>query len=92
MKFVLPLMWMINDFNSTIKRKHFDTIRERYQIPDDIPIRLPFKFEKCYYCGADDIGVYEQMFKAGFRLPLSALQHRLLQYLGLAVTQIAPNT
>ena len=29
-KFVLPLIWMVNDFNSTIKRKHFDTLRERY--------------------------------------------------------------
>ena len=25
-KFVLPLMWSVNDFNSTIKRKHFDTL------------------------------------------------------------------
>ena len=31
------------------------------------------------------------MFKAGFRLPLSALHCRLLQYLGLVVTQIALN-
>ena len=30
------------------------------------------------------------MFKAGLR-PLSARHCRLLQYLGLAVTQIAPN-
>ena len=29
-KFVLPLMWMVNDFNSSIKRKHFDTLWERY--------------------------------------------------------------
>jgi len=50
--FVLPLMWTVNDFNSTIK---------------------------------------EQMFKAGFRLPLSAIHRCLLQYLGLAVTQIALN-
>lgn len=31
------------------------------------------------------------MFKARFRLPLSALHHRLLQYLGLPITQISPN-
>ena len=35
--------------------------------------------------------MYEKMFKARFRLLLSALHHRLLQYLGLAVTQIALN-
>ena len=58
-KFVLPLMWMVNDFNSTIQRKHFNTLRERYQILDDIPIHLPFKFEKCYYRGVDDVEVYE---------------------------------
>ena len=29
-KFVLPLMWTVNDFNSTIKRKHFYTLRGRY--------------------------------------------------------------
>nr|POE50366.1 hypothetical protein CFP56_55177 [Quercus suber] len=90
-KFVLPLMWMVNDFKSTIKIKHFDTLRERYQIPIDIPIHLPFKFEKCYYDGTNDVDVYEKMFKARFRLPLSALHHHLLQYLGLSVTQIAPN-
>ena len=90
-KFVLPLMWTVNDFNSTIQIKHFNTLRERYQILDDIPIHLPFKFEKCYYRGVDDVKVYEQMFKVGFRLPLSALQRRLLQYLGLVVTHIASN-
>ena len=84
-------MWTVNDFNSTIQRKHLDTLRERYQIPINILIRLPFKFEKCYYRGVDDVGVYEQMFKARFRLPLSALHRRLFQYLGLAVTQIVPN-
>ena len=79
-------MWIVNDFNSTIKTKHFNTLRERYQVLVDIPIRLPFKFEKCYYRGADGVRVYKQMFKARFRLPLSALCRRLLQYLGLAIT------
>ena len=77
-KFVLPLMWMVNDFNLTIKRKHFDALWERYQISLDIPIHLPFKFEKCYYRGVDDVRVYKQMFKVGFGLPLSALHRHLL--------------
>jgi len=54
-------------------------------------MHLPFKLEKCYYKGAKDVVVYEQMLKAGLRFPLSALHHRLLQYLGLAVTKISPN-
>ena len=81
----------MNDFNSTIKKKHFETLREKYQIPVGILILLPFKFEKCYYKGAEDVGVYEQMLKAWLRFPLSALHRCLLQYLGLAVTQIFLN-
>ena len=29
-KFLLPHMWTVNEFNSTIKRPHFETLRERY--------------------------------------------------------------
>ena len=88
---MLPL-WTVNDFISSIKQTHFDTLREKYQIPIHIPIHLPYKFEKSYYRGVDDIGVYEEMLKPGLRFPLSALHCRLLQYLGLAVTQISPNS
>ena len=48
-EFLLLPLWTVNDFNSSIKEKHFETLRERYKIPVVIPIRLPFKFEKCYY-------------------------------------------
>uniref|UniRef100_A0A7N2LC38 Uncharacterized protein n=1 Tax=Quercus lobata TaxID=97700 RepID=A0A7N2LC38_QUELO len=65
---------------------------EKYQIPINIPIRLPLKREKCYYKGVEDVGVYEQMLKTRLRFPLSSLYRRLLQYLGLAITQISSNT
>ena len=81
----------MTDFRSTIKKKYFDTLREKYQIPISIPIRLPFKLEKFYYQGDEDVKVYKQMFKAGLRFPLRTFHHCLLQYLGLAVTQISPN-
>ena len=90
-EFIILLLWTVNDFKSTIKEKHFNTLREKYQIPHHISILLPYKFEKCYYQGVDDVGIYEQMLKAGLRFLLSALHHRLLQYLGLAVTQVSPN-
>ena len=76
---------------STIKEPHFKTLRANYQIPDYIPIRLPYKSEKCYYEGVDSVGVYEQVLKAGLRFPLSSLHHELLKYLGLSVSQISPN-
>ena len=54
-------------------------------------MHLPFKLEKSYYKGVEEVGVYEQMLKAGLRFPLSALHRHLLQYLGLAITQISPS-
>ena len=70
---------------------HFKTIRAIYQIPDHIPIRLPYKAEKCYYDGVDDLKVYEQALKASLRFPLNTLKRELLQHFGLSVSQISPN-
>ena len=82
---------MVNDFTSTIKESHFKTLRDKYQILDNIPIRLPYKLEKCYYDGIEGVGVYEQMLKVGLRFPLSSLHRQLFQHLGLSVNQISPN-
>ena len=90
-EFIMLPLWMVNDFTSSIKETHFNTLGEKYQIPAHIPIRLPYKSEKCYYEGVERVGVYKQMLKAGLRFLLSALHCRLLQYLGLAVTQISSN-
>ena len=87
---MLPI-WTVNDFISTIKQTHFKTLREKYQIPVNIPLHLPYQSEKCYYEGVEGVGVYKQMLKAGLKFPLSALHCHLLQYLGLVVTQISPN-
>ena len=90
-KFILLPLWTVNDFVSKIKESHFKTLRDKYQIPVHIPMHLPYKSEKCYYEGLEDVGIYEQMLKVGLKFPLSALHRRLLQYLGMSVTQISPN-
>ena len=73
-EFVMLPEWTVHNFMSTIKDVHFKTLRVIYQIPDHIPIRLPFKSEKCYYDGVEDVGVYEQALKAGLRFPLNTLK------------------
>ena len=78
-EFILLPLWMVNEFKFTIKQKHFDTLKDKYQIPHNIPIYLLYKSEKCYYQGVNYVGVYEQMLKVGLRFPLSALHCRLLQ-------------
>ena len=40
-EFVMLPEWTVNDFNSTIKEKHFSTFRANYQIPDNIPSVYP---------------------------------------------------
>ena len=90
-EFIMLLEWMVNDFNSTIKEKNFSTLRANYQIPDNIPIHLPYKSKKCYYEGVEGVRVYEQMLKAGLRFPLNSLHHELLTYLSLSVNQVSPN-
>ena len=47
-KCVMLPKWTVNNFRSTIKKAHFKTLKAIYQIPDYIPIRLPYKSEKCY--------------------------------------------
>lgn len=71
--------------------KFFKSLRDRFQILDHIPICLPGKFEKCYSKEMEDIGIYDTVLTAEVRLPLTALHHQMANFLGLSVSQIAPN-
>ena len=46
-EFIMLPEWTVNNFVSTIKENHFKTLRENYQIPENIPIHLPYKSERC---------------------------------------------
>ena len=89
--FILPLIWIVNDFYLTMSLKVFNTFHARYQIPDHIPMRLPWKFEKCYSGKIVDVGMYDAMFTARLRLSLTELHRQLANYLVFYVTQIALN-
>ena len=58
-EFIMLPIWTINDFTSTIKKSHFKTLREKYQKPVNVPLRLPYMSEKYYYEGIEGVGVYE---------------------------------
>ena len=90
-EFIMLPEWTVNYFVSTINENHFKTLRENYQIPENIPIRLLYMSEKCYYNGVEGVGIYKQMLKAGLRFPLSTLHRELLKCLGLSVDQVSPN-
>lgn len=67
--FILPAIWIVNDFYLTISSKVFNVLQDRYQIPEHIPIRLLRKFEKFYSGKTVDVGIYDAMFAAGLRQP-----------------------
>ena len=73
--FILSAIWTINDFKPTMTTKIFNNLRDRYQILDNISIRLPGKYEKCYSRKIAEVSMYYAMFATGLRLPLIAL-HR----------------
>ena len=90
-EFIMLPEQTVNNFVSTIKENHFKTIKNNFQIPDNIPIHLLYKSEKCYYDRVEGVGVYEQMLKAGLRFPLSSFHRELLKCLGLVVNQVSLN-
>ena len=83
--------WAVNKFLPSMSDKIFSELRVRYQIPEHILICLPHENEKCYTGKTADVGMYDAMFVAGLRLLLTALHRQLVNYLGLSVSQIAPN-
>ena len=89
--FILLKMWTVNDFLPTMTANIFKNLRDRYQIPDHIPIHLLGKFKKCYSRKTENVGMYDAMFVAGLRLPLTTLHCQLVNFLGLSISQIAPN-
>ena len=60
--FILPKIWTVNDFYPTMSQMVFNTLKDCHQIPNNIPIRLPSKFEKCYLSKTADVGMYDAMF------------------------------
>ena len=49
--FILLEEWAVNRFLPLMSDKVFKELRTRYQIPEQIPIRLPKKNERCYSGG-----------------------------------------
>ena len=83
--------WAVNKFLPSMSDKIFKELCIRYQIPEHIAIHLPDENEKCYTGRTVDVGMYDAMFTARLRLPLKSLHCQLVDYLGLSVSQIAPN-
>ena len=82
--FILPENWTVNKFLLKMSDRVFKELRTCYQIPDHIPICLPRKNERCYLGRTTDVGMYDAMFAAGLRLPLTALHRQLVDFIRLS--------
>ena len=71
--FILLKIWSMNGFLSKMSSDAFGRLHPRFQIPEDIPLRMTGKREKCYSGQTTDINFYEAIFITGLRLPLSEL-------------------
>ena len=90
--FILLEDWTVNKFLPKMSDRVFKELRSRYQIPYHIPIRLPRKDERCYSGRTVNVSMYDAMSTTGLRLPLTTLHRQLADFLGLSVSQFAPNT
>uniref|UniRef100_A0A2N9GVU6 Uncharacterized protein n=1 Tax=Fagus sylvatica TaxID=28930 RepID=A0A2N9GVU6_FAGSY len=68
-----------------------DSYRRKYQIPEDVVLRIPESDEVACSSKYGDVAFYEADFNAGVRFPMQPLMRELLDHLNLAPGQLAPN-
>ena len=68
-----------------------DKYRRRYQIPEDVVLRIPESDEVACSSKYGDVAFYEADFNASVRFPLQPLMRDLLACLNLSPGQLAPN-
>ena len=67
-------------------------IRDRFQFPDSVRIRIPSDEDRVCHSYADEVCVYEADFTGGLRLPVKPFVRELFAYLHLASAQLVPNS
>ena len=84
--------WKALSYFSKISQEDIDRMRGRYQIPDDVVLRIPDSDERaCCSKYKGDVVFYEADFQAGLRFPMQPFVRELLDYLSLAPGQVASN-
>uniref|UniRef100_A0A2N9EKL8 Uncharacterized protein n=1 Tax=Fagus sylvatica TaxID=28930 RepID=A0A2N9EKL8_FAGSY len=84
--------WTARSYLSkVVDSDELDRYRRKYQIPEDVVLRIPESDEVAYSSRYGDVAFYEADFNAGIRFPLQPLMRELLDHLNLSPGQLAPN-
>jgi hypothetical protein len=84
--------WIARSYLSkVVDVEGLDKYRRRYQIPEDVVLRIPNSDEIACSSKYGDVVFYEADFNAGVRFPLQPLMRELLDRLNLSPGQLAPN-
>uniref|UniRef100_A0A2N9FYY7 Transposase (putative) gypsy type domain-containing protein n=1 Tax=Fagus sylvatica TaxID=28930 RepID=A0A2N9FYY7_FAGSY len=76
---------------SKLTDKDIGRLRSRYQIPENIVVRLPDDGEWACSSNGEDIALYEDSLTGGLRLPFKAFEREILHRLGISPSQLNPN-
>ena len=71
--------------------KDIGRLRSRYQIPENIVIRLPEDHEWACSSNGEDVAFYEDSLAGGLRLPFKPFEREILHRLGISPSQLNPN-
>jgi hypothetical protein len=84
--------WITRSYLSlVVDVEGLDKYRRRFQIPEDVVLRIPESDEVACSSKYGDVAFYEADFCVGLRFPLQPLMMELLDRLNLAPAQLAPN-
>jgi hypothetical protein len=84
--------WITRSYLSiVVDVEGLDKYRRRFQIPEDIILRIPNSNERACSSKYGDVAFYEADFRAGLRFPMQPLMRELLDSLNLSLVQLAPN-
>ena len=75
-----------------LSEKDKKRIRDRFQFPDSVKIRIPSDENRACHFYADEVYFYEVDFTSGLRFPIHSFVKELFAYLHLAPTQLVPNS